>query len=311
MSHKISKSKKRLKGSIKIIKIVRGKKDQLLGSLKEKVERARQDLERSKSVLSNLENQEESAKTLATERSTDRLENLQSQLDSTNILQRQKGNNLMKRCRLKKLDLKMKLKRLKEITTSKELISKAEIDQNKNRLEEAEKGLQGALNSGSGSSSSLDDEIRNIREKWQKRINDQEKIVSKLQQERQRIIDGQTGVDTRKRNELKAEIDGFQRDILTENGLRTSKLDRAKSQFDSEMQNLKDKLNLEVNSIQNEKDNIQPLEADIENLTSQINEIKSVIREEIHKNQVYRIAALFYKRSDVVDVTRKKSETLR
>ena len=37
-------------------------KDQLLGSLKEKVERARQDLARSKTALSNLENQKKAQK---------------------------------------------------------------------------------------------------------------------------------------------------------------------------------------------------------------------------------------------------------
>ena len=175
-----------------------------------------------------------------------------------------------------------------------------EIEQNETKLKEAEKELQDALNSSPGSLGSLDSAIKNIRDKWQKKINEQDKIISKLQQERQKIIDGQTGVDTRRRSELQAEIDRLQREILTENKLRNSKLDRARSQFDMEMQNLKEKLKLEVNSIQNEKDNIQPLESEIDNLDSQINETKSVIREEIHKNQVYRMAALLYKRSDVL-----------
>ena len=103
-----------------------------------------------------MENQEADAKNSASERSKGTLKNLQSELDSTNILQRQKRQQLNEEIQSEKGRFQKEIEKIEKTYNAQRANLNTEIEQNETKLKEAEKELQDALNSSPGSLGSLD-----------------------------------------------------------------------------------------------------------------------------------------------------------
>ena len=140
------------------------------------------------------------------------------------------------------------------------------------------------------------DEISNgLRENLQNQRNRRAQIIAKT-----------TGEESQKRLSLSAKISQLDEKITAANERRSIKLESAKEKFDEEKDQKQAMINSAVSNIEEARSNIPLLEEEINALSTQIDERKSVIREETHRNQVYRLAALWYKKQDVADVTREE-----
>lgn len=148
--------------------------------------------------------------------------------------------------------------------------------------------------------------IEKIRENASRKIDRIRQDIQKAQDQMTQITNAQSGASKRQRESLQAQIEQYDRQIDEMTQRSNARVEERKARFVEEQQKLDAQKQSRISAISTEKEQIQPLRAEITELQSKIDENKKIKREASYDSQVFRLAALAYGKTDVADVTREE-----